>query len=440
MAKSASIFVCNNCAYETSRWLGQCPGCREWNTFEETSIAIPLKEMGASKLTSQKLADIQHDDLNRISSGFTELDRVLGGGMVPAEVVLISGEPGIGKSTLLLQVLAKQKRSLYVSAEESLQQVALRGKRLKLKSDTDLQIVNGFEINAIMQKIREEKPEIVVIDSIQTVYSDSVRGLPGGVSQIKSVASELIKFAKGEGIILFIVGQVTKEGAVAGPKLLEHLVDVVLEIEGDSKLDYRVLRCFKNRFGPTSEIGIFEMTELGLAEVLNPSLYFTQSEAENRIGVCPGVIMEGNRLIIVELQALTTRTFFPLPRRVAEGISKTRLEVLTAILAKYTKYDLGDKDVYVNIAGGLKAQESMLDLAVALAMISSHAGIELPKNLVAFGEITLTGQIRISKRAEQIKRECKRLGYKTFNEVYPHINSVNQLFLLFKKDAKQSSK
>lgn len=434
MAKPTSVYVCNNCAYETSRWLGQCPSCREWNTFEETSVNIPLKAMGAKQINVQRLVDIKHDDLTRISSGFTEFDRVLGGGMVPAEVILISGEPGIGKSTLLLQVLAKRQKSLYISAEESLQQVALRGRRLNIPDDSDLQIVNAFEINAIMQKVAELQPEIIVVDSIQTVYSDSVRGLPGGVSQIKSVASELIKFAKEQGIILFIVGQVTKEGSVAGPKLLEHLVDVVLEIEGDSKLDYRVLRCFKNRFGPTNEIGIFEMTEIGLEEVNNPSIYFTQTGAENRVGVCPGVIMEGNRLIIVELQALTTRTFFPLPRRVAEGISKTRLEVLAAILAKYTKYDLGDKDVYVNIAGGLRAQESMLDLAVALAMISSHSGIELPKNLVAFGEVTLTGQIRVSKRAEQIRKECKRLGYKTFKEQYPQITNVNQLFLLFKKE------
>lgn len=436
MAKAAAVFVCNNCGYENLRWLGQCPGCHEWNTFEETSVSVPLKEMGASKLTVKRLSEVEHDDIERISSGFAELDRVLGGGMVPAEVVLISGEPGIGKSTLLLQVLAKQKKSLYVSAEESLQQVALRGKRLKLPQDTDLQIVNGFEINAIMEEILKLQPEIVVIDSIQTVYSDDVRGLPGGISQIKSVASKLIKFAKEQGIMLYIVGQVTKEGAVAGPKLLEHLVDVVLELEGDSKLDYRVLRCFKNRFGPTSEIGIFEMTELGMAEVKNPSLYFVQSEAENRVGVCPGVIMEGNRLIIVELQALTSRTFFPLPRRVAEGISKTRLEVLTAILAKYTKYDLGDKDVYVNIAGGLRAQESMLDLAAALAIVSSHTGVELPTNLVAFGEVTLTGQIRISKRGSLIEKECKRLGYKTFQEMYPTIHNIKQLFVLFKQAGK----
>ncbi len=433
MAKTSSMYICNSCAYETSRWLGQCPSCKEWNTFEETTSDLPLAQISSSSLVVKRLNEVEYDTLERVSTGFSEFDRVLGGGMVPAEVVLISGEPGIGKSTLLLQVLANLSSSLYVSAEESLQQVALRGKRLKLPINTNLQIVNGFEINGIINKIAELRPEIVVIDSIQTVFSEEVRGLPGGISQIKSVASKIIKFAKEQGIMLYIVGQVTKEGSVAGPKLLEHLVDVVLELEGDNKMDYRVLRCLKNRFGPTTEIGIFEMGELGMIEVANPSLYFVESSGAARIGVCPGVIMEGNRLIIVELQALTTKSFFPMPRRVAEGVSKNRLELLVAILAKYTKFDISDKDVFVNIAGGLRAQESMLDLPVALAIISSHANIPLPDNLVAFGEISLTGQIRVSKRVGQVEKECKRLGYKTFQQLYPAIHHVSQLFQLIKK-------
>lgn len=434
MSKSSTAFICNSCAYESSRWLGQCPSCREWNSFEEVAAESPLKAITKRNgaLVVKRISEVADETYQRIPTGFSELDRVLGGGLVPAQVLLISGEPGIGKSTLLLQMLAAQKKALYISAEESLQQIALRGKRLKLEKVEDLQIINAYEINGIIEKIAELNPGIVVIDSIQTVYADDVRGLPGGMAQIKSVASRLIKFAKEQGIILIIVGQVTKEGVVAGPKLLEHLVDVVLELEGDSKLDYRILRCLKNRFGPTNEIGIFEMGELGMIEVKNPSLYFVTSAKGDKIGVCPGVIMEGNRLIIVELQALTTRTFFPLPRRVAEGISKTRLEVLSAVIAKYTKFDLSDQDVYVNIAGGLRAQEAMLDLPAVLAVISSRTSKPLPDNLVAFGEVSLTGQIRVSKRIAQVEKECHRLGFKSFQEMFPNIKSVSQLFLLFK--------
>jgi len=432
MTKSASVFVCNNCSYESTKWLGQCPSCHEWNTFEQTDTAISYTDLGGAQVTVKNLKNFTEESFTRISSGFAELDRVLGGGLVEAEVLLISGEPGIGKSTLLLQVLANVPKALYVSAEESLQQVALRGKRLKLPESDELNILSGFEINSIIKKIKELNPQIVVIDSIQTVYSEEVRGLPGGIAQIKAVAAKLIKFAKEQGIVMFLVGQVTKEGSVAGPKLLEHLVDVVLELQGDNKLDYRVLRCLKNRFGPTSEIGIFEMAETGLQEVKNPALYFVENLKEQRVGVCPGVIMEGNRVIMVELQALSSRTFFPLPRRVAEGISKTRLEVLTAIIAKYTKYDVYEKDIYVTIAGGLRAQESMLDLPVVLAVLSSLTNVPLPADLVAFGEVTLTGQIRLNKRAGQVEKECRRLGYKTFQKAFPSIKNISQLFLIFK--------
>ncbi len=435
MSKSSKIYVCNNCSYESAKWLGQCPSCKDWNTFDETDPIISFSSMTSSKLTIKKLKDVSDDEARlRHSTGFGEFDRVLGGGMVPSGVILISGEPGIGKSTLLMQVISYMKNALYVSAEESIQQVALRGKRLKLGSMDDLQILSGYEVNGIIEKIKEVKPSIVVVDSIQTVYADEVRGLPGGVAQIKAVSSKLIKFAKEAGIILFLVGQVTKEGSVAGPKLLEHLVDVVLELQGDQKLDFRILRCLKNRFGPTNEIGIFEMVESGLQEVINPSIYFLDREkGVERVGVCPAVIQEGIRLMLVEMQALTSRTLFALPKRVAEGFSRTKLEVLTAVLAKFTKYNLQDQDVYINIAGGLRSADSMLDLPIVLAIISSYANKPLPHDLVAFGEVSLTGQIRISKRAEQMEKECKRLGYTSFHKKFPNIKHVSQLYLFFKE-------
>ncbi len=435
MSKSSKIYVCNNCSYESAKWLGQCPSCKDWNTFDETDPIISFSSMTSSKLTIKKLKDVSDNEAKlRHSTGFSEFDRVLGGGMVPSGVILISGEPGIGKSTLLMQVISYMKNALYVSAEESIQQVALRGKRLKLGSMDDLQILSGYEVNGIIEKIKEVKPSIVVVDSIQTVYADEVRGLPGGVAQIKAVSSKLIKFAKEAGIILFLVGQVTKEGSVAGPKLLEHLVDVVLELQGDQKLDFRILRCLKNRFGPTNEIGIFEMVESGLQEVTNPSIYFLDKEkGVERVGVCPAVIQEGIRLMLVEMQSLTSRTLFALPKRVAEGFSRTKLEVLTAVLAKFTKYNLQDQDVYINIAGGLRSADSMLDLPIVLAIISSYANKPLPHDLVAFGEVSLTGQIRISKRAEQMEKECKRLGYTSFHKKFPNIKHVSQLYLFFKE-------
>lgn len=434
MRKSSdNIYSCSNCGYESLRWLGQCPNCNEWNTFEEIDNSINMNEVLGSEVEIYSLKDIKNKSVPSETSGFKELDRVLGGSLVNGSVILISGEPGIGKSTLLLQVLAKKKNSFYISAEESLQQIGLRAKRLGLDKNDKLQIVNSFEINSVIDSIKKYNPELVVIDSIQTIYSKDVRGLPGGVAQIKAVASKLIKFAKAHGVTMFIVGQVTKDGSVAGPKLLEHLVDVVLELEGDSKFDYRILRCFKNRFGPTNEIGVFEMTEKGMQEVESPSLYFLQSDDESRVGVCPGVLLDGNRLIIIELQSLSTTTFFPLPRRVAEGVSKTKLEVLTAIIAKYTKFNISNKDIYVNIAGGLRSQDSMLDLSIVLSIISSLTGKELEKNMVSFGEVTLTGQIRYTKKLKMINKECKRLGYTTFNEKYPNIKNIKQLFLLFNK-------
>ena len=347
--------------------------------------------------------------------------------MVPSEVVLISGEPGIGKSTLLLQLLERHPDAVYVSAEESIEQIGLRYKRIFPKSKSELQLLSCFDIETIFSKLDELKPKYMVIDSIQTVYSTEARGLPGGVSQIKTVASKLVNYAKAYGVTMFIVGQITKEGDIAGPKLLEHLVDVVLRLEGDDKFDFRVLRCFKNRFGPTAEVGLFEMTERGMEEVKNPALYFLRDVNDDRVGVCPGIINEGNRTIIVEVQALTVKSYFSMPKRVTEGITKSRLELITAIIAKYTKFRINEFDIYLSIAGGIKSYDPMLDLAIANAIISSLIDKPLSREVIAFGEIALTGQIRFNKQKERIEKEIKRLGYSAYNVKYPRIKYISDL-------------
>jgi len=431
MAKNVTLLVCNNCSYETSKWLGQCPNCRQWNTFEEMEPQINFKEIGGSKVELGNFNTLLKKKVERISTGFGEFDRVMGGGLVQGEVILISGEPGIGKSTFLLQILADINNSLYISAEESLQQVLLRAQRLNISQANKINFLSGFEINSILKKVVELKPRVMVMDSIQTVYEENIRGLPGGVSQIKSVSAKLIKFAKENNIILFIVGQVTKEGSVAGPKLLEHLVDVVLEVVGEEKMDFRIIRCLKNRFGRTDEIGLFEMTETGLKEIINPSLYFIEENKGDRVGVCLGTILEGNRVIIVEIQALSVKTFYPLPKRITQGISKSRLEVLGAIISKYTKFNLVNKDLYVNIASGLAVKDSMLDLPIVLALISSLTNKSIHHNFVALGEVSLTGEIRITKRAQRIEKEAVRLGYKLFTKIYPQINHVSQIHKIF---------
>jgi DNA repair protein RadA/Sms len=307
----------------------------------------------------------------------------------------------------------------------------MRAQRLNISEKNKITFLSGFEINSILKKVSELKPKVLVVDSIQTVYEEDVRGLPGGVSQIKSVSAKLIKFAKENNMILFIVGQVTKDGSVAGPKLLEHLVDTVLEIVGEEKMDFRIIRCLKNRFGRTDEIGLFEMTELGLKEIVNPSIYFVEERKVDRVGVCLGTILEGNRVIIVEMQALSVKTFYPLPKRVTQGISKSRLEVLGAIISKYTKFDLSDKDLYVNIASGLAVKDSMLDLPIVLALISSLTNKPLQHNFVALGEVSLTGEIRTSKRAERIEKEAVRLGYKLFSKLYPQVQQISQIHKIF---------
>jgi DNA repair protein RadA/Sms len=406
--------------------------------MEETSPTLEIsKTFIASSIRVEKLKDVKKHTLVRMQTGFAEIDRVLGGGVVPAEVMLISGEPGIGKSTLLLQLLANQEKAAYVSAEESIEQVAMRGQRIISKKMGDLNIISSFEIGTILNKLEELKPKFVVIDSIQTVYSSETRGLPGGIAQIKSVASKLVNYAKENGIIMFIVGQITKEGSFAGPKLLEHLVDVVMQLEGDEKFDYRILRCSKNRYGPTDEVGVFEMNQRGMEEVKNPALYFLDEKTTKRMGVCPGIVLEGNRLMIVEMQALTVKTYFAMPKRVSEGVNKSRLELITAIINKYTKFNLNDSDVFISIAGGLRVQDPLLDIPIALALISSLKEVPISNNLVAFGELSLTGQIRHSKRKDSLEKEIKRLGYQSYLQKYPSLTHISQIGQIFEKITKR---
>ncbi len=433
MSKVNSLYECTNCGYQTPKPLGRCPSCEQFGTFTEV-MAMPKELDSLQEAPAMSLKDIAVKDRDRIKSDIFEFDRVLGGGLVNGEVVLISGEPGIGKSTLLLQILAnlaKQKiPSVYVSAEESIEQIAVRAKRLFAKA-IDLDIISAFEIDAILGKLKELKPKIVVIDSVQTVYSQESLGLPGSVSQIKNVSSKIVNFAKRNGICVILVGHINKEGTIAGPKLLEHLVDCVLQLEGDEQRGWRLLRSLKNRYGSTAEIGIFEMDDKGMQEVSDPTQYFMEDKSEKLVGVCPSVILEGSRPLIIEVQALTVPTPYSLPKRITEGINKSKLEVLAAIIGKYSKIDLSSKDIYVTIAGGMKVKDPGIDLAVVLAILSSVKEKPLPAKLIAFGEIALTGRIKPVLRESLREKEVQRLGYQTFSQLSAHPKDVRSLFTKF---------
>ncbi|MBD3280915.1 DNA repair protein RadA [Candidatus Dojkabacteria bacterium] len=420
MAKNSSVFVCTNCGNESPRWSGQCPSCEEWNTLEESKLYVEEKKASSSASVSvKKLKDIDVSKLVRTTSGFIELDRVLGGvadkaGFVEGEVVLVSGDPGIGKSTLLLQVLTdisnRGVRSVYVSAEESASQIALRAKRLLGNdfSSIELEVVSGNEVEGIIEKIRKLKAKYVVVDSVQTIYSSDARGLAGGVSQVKASSLKLVNFAKENDVTLIIVGHINKAGNVAGPKVLEHLVDAVLQIEGDEKSGYRLVRGLKNRYGTTNEVGILKMGESGLEDLGDAPLFFVSEEKAP--GVCRGAIIEGNRSIVVEVQALTNMTSFSQPKRVAQGISNSKLQVICAVLQKHAGLKLYDKDVYVNIAGGLKVNDPGIDLAIAIAVASSLKGKALKADAAALGELSLTGIIGKPLREGQRRKELKNLG------------------------------
>lgn len=421
MAKGkTNVFFCQCCGYESSKWMGQCPGCKEWNSFVEEVVDKKNVSSGGkqkSTLTEAKimpLSAIEMTQEERISTQIKELDRVLGGGIVRGSLILVGGDPGIGKSTLLLQVcknLANQKRRvLYISGEESLQQIKIRAERIGEFEDS-LRLLCETNLDIIQSIIDREKPEIVVIDSIQTMYNEEVGSAPGSVSQVRESTNTLMQIAKGMNISIFIVGHVTKEGVVAGPRVLEHMVDTVLYFEGDRHAAYRILRGVKNRFGSTNEIGVFEMRKSGLREVENPSEFMLSGRPEDASGSVVACSMEGTRPILVEVQALVCRSNFGIPRRTATGTDFNRVNLLMAVLEKRLGLKLADCDAYVNIAGGIKMNEPALDLGIVLAIISSYKEKPIDERTICFGEVGLSGEIRAVSMAEQRVQEARKLGF-----------------------------
>lgn len=421
MAKGkGSIFFCKSCGYESSKWMGQCPGCREWNTFaEEPAAEKGAKGSGRALREAPSplpLSAIEMSGERRKSTKIRELDRVLGGGIVRGSLVLVGGDPGIGKSTLLLQVcrsLSEQQVSvLYISGEESLQQIKLRAGRIGSFTDS-LKLLCETDLDVVQAVIERENPEVVVIDSIQTMYRESVTSAPGSVSQVRESTGVLMQIAKGRGTSIFIVGHVTKEGVVAGPRVLEHMVDTVLYFEGDSHAAYRILRAVKNRFGSTNEIGVFEMRQDGLSEVENPSEYMLSGKPEGASGSVVACSMEGTRPILLEVQALVCRSSFGVPRRTAAGTDFNRVNLLMAVLEKRLGLQLGSCDAYVNIAGGIRMNEPAIDLGIVLAIISSYRDMAIDERTICFGEVGLSGEVRAVSMAEQRVMEAKKLGFDT---------------------------
>ncbi len=416
--KEKTVFVCSSCGNESAKWLGKCPNCDSWGTMEEQVIKVQNKSQKeketAVKTQTVKLSDVESTEFKRFSSGSFELDRVLGGGIVPGSIVLCGGDPGIGKSTLLLQVcdfVAKDKKVLYVSAEESKYQIKLRADRLNCNSN-NIYISAEIDIDEICSRLTSDLPDMAVIDSIQTVYASYLSSAPGTVSQVRECASRLMRVAKENGITIFTVGHVTKEGTLAGPKVLEHIVDTVMYFEGETNSTFRVLRAKKNRFGSTNEIGVFEMEEKGMIDVVNPSEIFMAQREEAVAGVATMCSMEGTRPVMVEIQALTGNSGFNNPRRVGTGIDHNRLVTLIAVLEKRLGYKLYDQDVYVSIAGGLRIEEPALDLPILASITSAYKNTPLLKDTVLLGEVGLTGELRAIYSVKQRIDECVKLGFK----------------------------
>ena len=428
MAKAkTTAFFCSECGYESSKWMGQCPACKAWNTLVEEPTAGSARSaspsgrlsavsgIGAGKREKAALlSEISLEEEDRISTGFKELDRVLGDGIVAGSLILVGGDPGIGKSTLLLQVCrqlaADGKKVLYISGEESLKQIKMRACRIGSVTG-DLRFLCETNLDRISQAIDLEKPQIVVIDSIQTMYREEISSAPGSVSQVKESTGLLMQIAKSRGIAIFVVGHVTKEGVVAGPRVLEHMVDTVLYFEGDRNAVYRVLRSVKNRFGSTNEIGVFEMRQDGLVEVENPSEYMLSGKPEGASGSVVACSMEGTRPILLEVQALVCHSNFGIPRRTAAGTDFNRVNLLMAVLEKRLGLKLGDCDAYVNIAGGIKMNEPAIDLGIVLALISSYKDKPIDEKTICFGEVGLSGEVRAVNMAEQRVQEAKKLGF-----------------------------
>lgn len=421
MAKGKkTVFFCQNCGHEETKWLGQCPMCKEWNTFVEekviaSSVSASVKTDRDIEKKIVALSQVNTDEQKRFQTGMKELDRVLGGGIVPGSLVLVGGDPGIGKSTLLLQVcqkLAKERQVLYISGEESQAQIKLRANRMGNFSD-NMKLFCETNLGTIRDVIEKKQPEFVVIDSIQTMYSEEVASAPGSVSQVRESTNVFMQLAKGLGITIFIVGHVTKEGTVAGPRVLEHMVDTVLYFEGDRHASYRILRGVKNRFGSTNEIGVFEMRQNGLVEVENPSEYMLSGKPENASGSVVACSIEGTRPLLIEIQALVCDTNFGMPRRTATGTDYNRVNLLMAVLEKRIGLHLANCDAYVNIAGGIRMNEPAIDLGIVMAIVSSYKNRPVDERMIVFGEVGLSGEVRAVNMPEQRVAEAKKLGFET---------------------------
>ena len=419
MAKTKkSIYFCQNCGHEETKWLGQCPACREWNTFVEEKVtpaaSKTVKECREAQAVT--LSSIETDEDDRMLTQIAELDRVLGGGIVKGSLVLVGGDPGIGKSTLLLQVCqrlsAMGRKLLYISGEESLKQIKLRANRMGEFSE-NLYLLCETGLDIIRRIIEQQKPDMVVIDSIQTMYNEEVDSAPGSVSQVRESTNVFMQLAKGLNISIFIVGHVTKEGTVAGPRVLEHMVDTVLYFEGDRHASYRILRGVKNRFGSTNEIGVFEMRKEGLVEVKNPSEFMLSGKPEHASGSVVACAIEGTRPMLMEIQALVCKTNFGMPRRTAAGLDYNRVNLLMAVLEKRLGLQLSNYDAYVNIAGGIRLNEPAADLGIVMAIVSSYKNRPIAEDVIVFGEVGLSGEVRAVSMPEQRVSEAKKLGFKT---------------------------
>ena len=417
MPKIRTKFICQQCGYEALRWSGRCPECGQWNTLVETVEERPGPSVSrlAGQTVPQPITAISTEGFTRIPVPMDEFNRALGGGIVPGSVILIGGDPGIGKSTLLLQIsallAATGKSTLYISGEESTQQIKLRAHRLNI-SEEQLYVLSETSVNQILSQIERLEPQLVVVDSIQAVYLEELESSAGSISQVRECAATLLRMAKSRSMPIFIVGHVTKEGAIAGPHVLEHMVDTVLYLEGERFHSYRILRSVKNRFGSTNEVGVFEMQEQGLVEIANPSEAFLAERLTSATGSAVAVTMEGTRPLLVEIQALTTTTSFGLPRRTANGIDFNRLLLLTAVLSKRVGLKLNTQDIFVNVVGGLRISEPAADLGVAAAIASSFRSVPIPDDCVLLGEIGLSGELRSVGQAEKRLNEAAKLGFK----------------------------
>ena len=421
MSKVKTAYFCQNCGYESAKWLGKCPGCQQWNTFVEELIQKEQKKGGndwgsysgdGSNRKTQPLSNIQTKDTPRLVTTDTELNRVLGGGIVPGSIVLVAGEPGIGKSTLFLQMGLQMQDAvvLYISGEESEQQIKMRADRLGMQND-DFYLLTETSTQTIFTEIKKLKPQLIIVDSIQTLESPFIESSPGSVSQIRECAAEFQQFAKETNTPVFLIGHITKEGSIAGPKILEHMVDTVLQFEGDRHYAYRILRTLKNRFGSTSELGIYQMSETGMSGVLNPSEILITQKEDALSGIAIAATLEGQRPLLIEVQALVTQSVYGTPQRTASGFDLRRLQLLLAVLEKRGGFHFGVKDVFLNIAGGLKVEDPSIDLAVLCALLSSYEDVAIPHTICFTGEVGLSGEIRAVNRIEQRIAEAEKLGF-----------------------------